>query len=170
MSESAVSPSAPRTVPAISAPLKVQPTAPVVVAPEQTSPLAKRPAEPDGAMPPGEADGRINVAVKRQGDELTLVDREFVGFPKPKQDKDGAHPDGQSGITTVKWADVGPMCLEKFCLEKRRVGIAELGVFPRLGRRIDGILGQDLLREFDEVSINYKTEVVTLTIGGGEGK
>jgi len=104
------------------------------------------------------------------GDELTLVDREFVGSPKPKQDKDGAHPDGQSGITTVKWADVGPMCLEKFCLEKRRVGIAELGVFPRLGRRIDGILGQDLLREFDEVSINYKTEVVTLTIGGGEGK
>ncbi len=104
------------------------------------------------------------------GDELTLLDREFAGFPKPKRDKDGSHSDGQSGITTVKWVDVGPMCLEKFCLDKRKVGIAELGVFPRLGRRIDGIVGQDLLREFDQVSIDYRTEVVTLTISGGEAK
>jgi len=101
------------------------------------------------------------------GDELTLLDREFAGLPKPKCDKDTAHPDGQSGITTVKWVDVGPMCLEGFCLDKRKVGIAELGFFPRLGRRIDGIIGQDVLREFDEVLINYRTEIVTLRFGGG---
>jgi aspartyl protease len=102
------------------------------------------------------------------GDELTLLDREFAGFKseKPKPEKNGAHPDGQSGISTMKQVVLGPVCIEKHCFEKRTVGIAELGFFPRLGRRIDGIIGQDLLREFDEVTINYKKSTVTFSTEG----
>jgi len=102
------------------------------------------------------------------GDELTLVDREFAGYAKPKLEKNGAHPDGQSGVTTAKWVTAGPVCLAEHCFEKRTVGIAELGMFPRLGMRIDGIVGQDLLREFDEVTINYRKSTVTLVIEGGK--
>ncbi len=94
------------------------------------------------------------------GNEITLVDREFAGFPSEKRGK------GELGEIAVEWVKLGPLCLGKYCFEKRTVGVAELGIFPRLGRRIDGIVGQDLLREFDEVTINYKKSTVTLIIEG----
>ncbi len=94
------------------------------------------------------------------GNERTLVDREFAGFPKSKRDK------AELGEIAVEWTKLGPLCVEKHCFEKKTVGIAELGLLPRLGRRVDGIIGQDLLREFDEVTISYKKSTVTLVIEG----
>ena len=47
------------------------------------------------------------------------------------------------------------------CLGKTIVGIVKLDeISKELGCHIDGIIGQNLLREFDSVSIEYKRGVV----------
>lgn len=43
------------------------------------------------------------------------------------------------------------------------VEVADLGKLSKIyGRTIDGIVGQDVLRSFDSVQINYKGECVML--------
>lgn len=100
------------------------------------------------------------------GDELTLLDREFAGFAKPerkKYDEPGGH-----GILTVGFAQIASFCFKSYCLIERKVGVGEFADVSKLvGRRIDGAIGQDLMREVDRVSIDYKHGTVTLTVEAG---
>jgi hypothetical protein len=97
------------------------------------------------------------------GAELTLLDREFAGFAKPEANK--SETPGGHGIATVGFAQVASLCFEKYCLRDWKVGIGEFADVSRLiGRCTDGAIGQDLMREFDEVSIDYKHGTVTLTV------
>ncbi len=99
------------------------------------------------------------------GSELTMVDREFAGFTREKRKASRA---GGHGIVNVGTAMVSPFCMGTHCLNFRKVGVGEFGELSEyLGRRIDGLLGQDVLRAFDEVTIDYKKSTVTFSIEEG---
>jgi hypothetical protein len=99
------------------------------------------------------------------GAETTLADREFLKLKREEKSFDANAP----GAKTLRPAKVSPACLGAACVEHATVGVAEFGEASRgLGREIDGILGQDVLREFDCVAIDYKRGVIVLTKNGGE--
>ena len=61
------------------------------------------------------------------------------------------------------WAEA-TVALAGVTWRHRRVGAVDLqNVREAYGRPIDGLLGQDLLREFKRVSIDYERRVVVLT-------
>ncbi len=109
--------------------------------------------------------GRAANFILDTGDELTMVDRQFAGFPK--QDRKKSDAPGGHGVLTTGMAQLPTLCFESYCLKNRKVGVGEFEEVSKLvGRRIDGTIGQDLLREFDEVIINYKKSTVTLSREG----
>lgn len=60
------------------------------------------------------------------------------------------------------WATVGLRLGEKVW-SQRRVVVMDLSEVSRVyGRRIDGILGQDILTEFDQVVIDFKAQRIRL--------
>jgi hypothetical protein len=96
------------------------------------------------------------------GAQGTMLDREFAGFAKKKRT-------GEFGVIDVEYSSVDKLCFEGgACFPKTRVGVAELGNVAGLPLHLDGIIGQDLLRGFDEVSIDYKRGIVTLAIKGDD--
>jgi len=98
------------------------------------------------------------------GAQMTLVDREFLGLKPEDKPFDGA---AAPGARMTRTAEVAPACLGELCAAKATVGTADFGdVSKGLGRRIDGILGQDVLRKFDHVGIDFKKSVVTLVLKG----
>ena len=60
------------------------------------------------------------------------------------------------------WADA-VLALAPTQAAKRRVAAVDLELFARsIGRRIDGLLGQDFLAEFDHVVIDFKAKKLLL--------
>lgn len=106
----------------------------------------------------------------RQGDflldtgaEILLADRQFLGVPT----KDARR--GPDGVTVVDMAKVNDFWIGGHCFGRRTVGLMDFAALSKsLGRRISGTVGQDVLREFDSVNIDYKRGMVTLTIQGDD--
>jgi hypothetical protein len=109
--------------------------------------------------------GRPATFILDTGTELTLLDREYSGLPKREHKQTDAA--GGHGIATVAFAQVSVFCVAQHCVKDMKVAVGEFaGISKLLGRRIDGTIGQDLLRAFDEVTIDYKKSTVTFSIEG----
>jgi len=97
------------------------------------------------------------------GAEMTLADRRFLGLKV----KDAAPR--ADGVTAAGAANVGDLCISDHCFGKRQVGLVDFEGFSKLlGRRISGTVGQDVLREFDSINIDYKRGIVTLAVKGDD--
>ena len=63
----------------------------------------------------------------------------------------------------ARWAEV-PLALGTRLWPRRRVVVMNLDAVSRhYGRRVDGLLGQDLLREFGKVTIDFRAKRLSLS-------
>ncbi len=105
--------------------------------------------------------GKSGAFVLDTGSEGTLVDRKFLGLKKAG---DGAAL-GSGGIMGAP-SNVGEFCISAHCIGKTQVWLIDFdGYSEKMGRRVDGIIGQDFLQRFDSVTFDYVHRRVILEKG-----
>jgi hypothetical protein len=92
------------------------------------------------------------------GAELSLLDSKFAGI---KLSNSTTKNNNGSGIVSTAMARIGSLCISDFCLNNRIMGITDFSlVSSTLKTEIDGSIGEDILKEFTRVSIDYKSSTV----------
>ena len=106
----------------------------------------------------GQLNGKPATLILDTGAQLSLLDSGLAGIPKQKE---GQNIGGV--IDRSKLVRVGSFCIGARCFSGRTFGVVDYEKISRiLNVHIDGQLGQDILREFSSVRIDYKAQTVTL--------
>lgn len=114
--------------------------------------------------------GKDGVFIFDSGADTTFVDADFAGFSDKQVT---AVMERGKSLQAGSWSGAvaeGSVCLASHCFARREIGIVFRGTISKqiTARRIDGIIGQDLLREFDSVTIDYKRSVLVFNIDSDE--
>jgi hypothetical protein len=109
----------------------------------------------------GQLNGKPAVFLLDTGANNSVVDYRAAGFDTLKPDKlrstGGTGAEGDCIVREVK------LSLEHRSWLNRRVCLMDLAdVSRRIGTRVDGFIGQDILGTFSAVRIDYKAHTVTL--------
>lgn len=109
-----------------------------------------------------EVNGQDRTFVMDTGASHTVVSHAAVGVTQYELKRARFNPGpGVSGEAT--WAEVRSLCLGESRWHDLRIVVMNMDQVSQVfGRRIDGLLGQDVLMEFDRVEIDYKTRRITL--------
>ncbi len=92
------------------------------------------------------------------GAQVSYLDRNIAGIGKHQE---GNNVNGV--IDAAKLVRASSLCIGPRCLADRTFAVVDYERVSRaLNVRIDGQLGQDILREFDSVRIDYRNSTVTL--------
>lgn len=102
--------------------------------------------------------GKTAVLILDTGAQDSMVDSKSVGFD-PRQSK--LHSTGVAGAEGTCVVREVELALEHYRWLNRKVCVIDLSdASKRLGTHIDGLIGQDVLREFSAVKIDYRAGVV----------
>ena len=103
--------------------------------------------------------GKPQTFILDTGAQVSLLDRSLAGLEKQKA---GNNVNGV--IDTSKMGRVvSSLCIGTRCLSDRSLGVVDYEKVSRaLGVRVDGQIGQDILRQFSAVRIDFKNQVVEL--------
>jgi len=109
----------------------------------------------------GQLNGKPAVLLLDTGANNSVVDYRAAGFDGLKLDAlRSTGSAGAEGACRVREVKLSP---EHRPLLGRRVCVMDLGdVSRRMGTRIDGFVGQDLLTEFATLRIDYRAKTITL--------
>ncbi len=100
--------------------------------------------------------GKPAALILDTGAQLSLLDSAVAGVAKQQE---GQNLNGV--IERSKLVRVGSFCIGSRCFSDRTFGVVDYEKVSRtLNIRIDGTIGQDVLREFSAVRIDYKASVI----------
>lgn len=111
----------------------------------------------------GKLDGHPAVMVLDTGAAQTMFDAEKFGISAVDLEAARLNRRGVGIDANVVWRTVN-FSIGDRSWPQRQVAIADLKDISKIyGRKIDGIVGEDVLREFRSITINYKWHCVMLT-------
>jgi hypothetical protein len=135
----------------------------------------ERDAARDAILVRAEVNGKPALLLLDTGANRTVVSPQLVGISATelkaasfRAASPGLHAEYTFREATLRLGCVGdftspPACRREW--KNRRLAVMNLEHVSRVyGRKLDGILGRDLLREFSRVSIDFKRSVVILSM------
>ncbi|HEX9597556.1 MAG TPA: retropepsin-like aspartic protease [Anaerolineales bacterium] len=120
----------------------------------------QRNATRDAILLEARVNGKNVVLLLDTGASITVLDKSVAGLTAFDLKQSRFKQTGPGLRGEAVWARVG-LRLGPKVWRDRAVVVMDLSEVSRVyGRRIDGILGQDVLTEFDQVTIDFKAKII----------
>jgi Aspartyl protease len=111
----------------------------------------------------GLADGKPVLLILDTGASRTILASELVHFAPHALAPSHFSPDGPGLNANGRYTEATLELAGRVWRNRSVVGMSMAEVSKAFGRRIDGLLGQDLLREFDRITIDFRSKRILLS-------
>lgn len=115
----------------------------------------------------GLADGKPVVLILDTGSSQTILAHDLVRLAPGALDASRFATEGPGMNANGRYTEANLELAGRLWRNRTVVGMNLDEVSKAYGRRIDGLLGQDLLREFDRVTIDFRSKRILLSTGTG---
>jgi hypothetical protein len=106
--------------------------------------------------------GQAAVLILDTGSNVTIVSPEISGLRVPDLKRVGTPIKGSGFVGNARWGSVNLSIATKQWT-KRRVLVEDVQTISQAYKqRVDGILGEDVLSEFEYVTIDFRSKTLTL--------
>ena len=113
----------------------------------------------------GQVDGKPVLLILDTGASCTILSRELVRLAPGALASSRFSSDGPGLNANGRYTEANLELGDRSWRNRIVVGMKMDEVSKAYGRRIDGLLGQDVLREFDRITIDFRTKRIVLSSG-----
>ena len=113
----------------------------------------------------GQVDGKPVLLILDTGASCTILARELVRLAPGAHASSRFSPEGPGLNANGRYTEANLELGDRQWRNRIVVGMRMEEVSKAYGRRIDGLLGQDVLREFDRITIDFRTKRLLLSTG-----
>jgi len=116
----------------------------------------------DAILISAEINGKPATLIVDTGATQTVLDARLLGISRFDLKASGFSRSGPGFRGEAVWSEARLKLGQRVWHEQRVVAMNLEEFTPRYGRVIHGLLGQDILRQFDRVTIDFKRRIISL--------